>query len=204
MAPSPAKVSFQNLAFRYADYDTPVWARPNTESGRWHRAHTVPTQYFGRSTDVGWADLLRHENLRADAEAALVSMPLWIVRLNEQLIADYETFDKAEQAGFPPDALIDEDWDRCQVEGDRLRALGYRGVLAPSAALPGERTLTLFGGRRAIGWDEEPLLASAVPANVLTKGAPPPGLVARVRYRGEEHSEYRAYALLRGRRERGS
>jgi len=204
MAHKPRRVHFSDVAFRYSDYDTPVWARPNTESGRWHVARTQPTQYFGLSTDACWADLLRHEDLRTDAGAALVRMQLWIVRLNEDLVADYSTFDAAEAAGFPPDALIDEDWSRCQSEGDRLRAEGYRGVLSPAAALPGEKALTLFGGRRAISWDEEPLLASAVPAKVVTVGAPPPGLAARVRYVGHDHAGYAEYAIARGRRERRS
>jgi RES domain-containing protein len=200
--PNPARIPFSDVAFRYSDYDTPLWARANTEGGRWHFARTEPTQYFGLSTDACWADLLRHEDLRSEAEAGLVQIPLWIVRLNEEMIADYETFEKAEAAGFPPDALIDEDWERCQLEGERLREEGYRGVLAPAAALPGETALTLFGGRRAIDWSETPVLASAMPARVMTVGAPPPGLVGRVRFHGQAHADYEAYAVARGRRER--
>jgi hypothetical protein len=198
----PKAVSFDVEAFRYSDYDTPLWARANTQDGRWHRARRTPTQYLGVTPDACWADLIRHENLRTEQELAMVRMPLWVMKLSEQRIADYGSFEKAEAGGFPPDALIDDDWSRCQEEAQRLQGLGYRGVLAPSAALPGDLTLTLFGGRRAVGWDDDPLVTSAIPAKVVTVGAPPPGLLQRVRHFDEEHPSYVAYAVERGRRER--
>ncbi|HEY7961525.1 MAG TPA: hypothetical protein VID29_06345 [Solirubrobacteraceae bacterium] len=191
------------MAFRYADYDTPLWVRPNTESGRWHVARTEPTQYLCLSPDGCWADLIRQESLRTEIDVALVRMPLWILKINEERIADYGSFEKAEAAGFPPDALVDEDWERCQAEAERLENLGFRGVLSPAAALPGETALTLFGGRRAVGWDDAPCLVSAIPAKIVTIGAPPTGLVERVRFRSEKHSEYVSYAAARGHRERG-
>jgi RES domain-containing protein len=202
MEPKPEAIRFTEVAFRYADYDTPLWVRPNTGDGRWHLARTVPTQYLCLSPDGCWADLIHHENLRTEIDAALVRMPLWVVKVNEERIADYSTFEKAEAASFPPDALIDEDWERCQAEAERLRALGFRGVLCPAAALPGDVALTLFGGRRDVGWDEEPCLTSAIPAKIVTVGAPPTGLVERVRFRGDEHSGYTVYATTRARRER--
>lgn len=199
----PDPIAFADVAFRYSDYDTPLWARANTQDGRWHVARTSSTQYFGLSPDACWADLLRHEDLRTEPEVKLIRMPLWVLKLSEQRIADYGSFDKAEQAGFPPDALVDDDWGRCQAEGARLGELGYRGVMAPSSALPGDLTLTLFGGRRAVDWDDDPVVASAIPAKIVTVGGPPPGLVRRVRFYGEEHAAYHDYAVARGRRERG-
>jgi RES domain-containing protein len=199
----PDQLRVADVAFRYSNYDTPLWARANTLDGRWHAARASPTQYFGLSSDACWADLIRHENLRTEPEVSMVRMPLWALKLSEERIADYSTFEKAERAGFAPDALIDDDWERCQAEAERLRGLGYRGVMAPSAALPGALALTLFGGRRAVDWDDDPVVASAIPAKVLTVGGPPPGLTARVRYFGTDHSGYVAYAVERGRGERG-
>lgn len=203
MAPEPDAIAFSDVAFRYADYDTPLWVRPNTENGRWHMARTQPTQYLCLSPDGCWADLIRQEDLRTEIDVALIRMLLWVLKIDEERIADYRTFEKAEAAGFPPDALIDEDWERCQAEAERLKDLGFRGVLSPAAALPGDTALTLFGGRRAVAWDDEPVLASAIPAKIVTVGAPPVGLVERVRFRGEEHSTYESYAAARSRRERG-
>jgi len=204
MAPSgaePPQIRFTDVAFRYSEYDVPFWARANTQDGRWHCAREAPVQYMSLSPDAAWADLLRHENLRTEPEAAMVRMPLWVLKVDESRIVDYSSFEKAEAAGFPPDALIDDHWARCQAEGARLRALGMRGVLGPSAAVAGEVSLTLFGGRRAVDWDDEPLVASAVPAKVVTVGAPAMGLVGKVRFSGTEHVGYSAYAEARGRRE---
>jgi len=41
----------------------------------------------------------------------MVRVPLWVSEPLEQGIADYSTFDRTQDAGFPPDALIDDDWD---------------------------------------------------------------------------------------------
>jgi RES domain-containing protein len=207
MGPRPAQpdqIHFGAVAFRYSDYDMPFWARANTLDGRWHCAATQPTQYLSLSPDAAWADRIRHENLRNELEVAMIRMPLWVAMIDENRIADYATFDKAEAAGFPPDALVDDDWTRCQEEGERLRALGFRGVLAPASALPGEKCVTLFGGRRAVDWDDEPLVASAIRAKIVTVGSPPTDLVHRVRFFDEEHSGYVTYAVARGRRERGA
>src|SRR4051794_26900406 len=150
MAPEPNAIAFSGVAFRYSDYDVPLWARANTRDGRWHRAHTVPTQYLSLSSDGAWAELVRWENLRTPEELALVRMPMWVLAIEESRIADYSSFEAATAAGFAADALVDDDYTRCQAEGDRLRSEGYRGVMAPSASCPGEVNLTLFGPRVAV------------------------------------------------------
>ena len=54
MARRPEAVRFADVAFRYSDYDTPLWVRANTEDGRWNTARGQPTQYLGLSpTDAG-------------------------------------------------------------------------------------------------------------------------------------------------------
>jgi hypothetical protein len=193
----PERVSFEDVAFRYSDYDTPLWARPNSSPGRWHEPADGPTQYLCKSVEGSWAELIRAENLRTEEEVALVRMPMWGLDVHSQNIADYSTFEVAERLGFPPDALIDDDHARCRAEGRRLRELGYRGVLAPSAALPGALNVTLFGPRIASKWGVPPVLASAIPATRLAVGAPPGGIVERVRHAGESHSGYDAYLLDR-------
>jgi hypothetical protein len=187
----------ESIAYRYSNYDTPFWARSNTRPGRWHLVDDGPTQYLSLSTNGSWADLLRTEDLRTEAEAAMVQMPLWQARIDQSYVVDYSDFGAAESAGFPPSALVDDDQARCRVEGRRLRALGYSGVLAPSAALPGEISLTLFGPKVSIGWNSSTNLASAIPASVLTRGAPPPGLTQSVRFVGQVHDGYAVYERSR-------
>ena len=113
-------------------------------------------------------------------------MPMWIMRVRETNLADYSTPEKAQAAGFPPEALIDEDYERCRAEGRRLRERGFRGVLAPSAALPDAVNLTLFGRRLTVPWNypEERLMASFVRAKRLAVGHPPEELLPLVRRRG--------------------
>jgi hypothetical protein len=199
MAPERLSSHFEDVAFRYSDYDVPLWARPNSRPGRWHRAASEPTQYLSLSADGSWAELVRWEELRSPEELRLVRIPMWVLRIRESRIADYRTFEKAEAAGFAPDALVDEDYTRCQEEADRLRGEGFRGVLAPSASCPGEVNLTLFGARIAVGWDtaHEKLLASFVPTKQLAVGHPPEDVLDRVRHHGEVHAGFAAYAAAR-------
>ena len=197
--PAPV-IHLDTIAHRYSSYDTPFWARENTEPGRWHSRGDGPTQYLSRSTDGAWAELIRNEQLTSEDEVSMVSVQMWAVAVNDAMIVDYSTFERADGAGFDPEAFVDEDYARAQQEGMRLRRLGYSGVLAPSAALPDAINLTLFGPRIASTWDRPPLLASSLPATVITKGAPPPGLLARVRQVGAPHVGLAAYRAARAAR----
>jgi hypothetical protein len=151
------------------------------------------------SVDGSWAELVRWENLRSPEELRLVRMPMWVLRIRESQLADYSTFEKADAAGFPPEALVDDNYVRCQDEGTRLRDGGFRGVLAPSASCPGEVNLTLFGPRIAVRWDipSNQVLASFVPVKQVAVGQPPEDVLPRVRYQGEPHAALEEYIASR-------
>ncbi len=191
--PRPGLTHFDEVAFRYSNYDTPFWVRPNSEPGRWHWVGDGATQYLSTTVDGAWAELIRAEGLRSEQEVELIRMPMWVAEVHVQRVADYSTFEKAEAAGFPPDALIDDDHTRCQEEGKRLRRAGFQGVVAPSAALSGSGNLTLFGPRIASTWQLKPLLASSIPAMKIAVGAAPEGIVGRVRHVGERHQLYEEF-----------
>ncbi|HMJ00705.1 MAG TPA: RES family NAD+ phosphorylase [Gaiellaceae bacterium] len=199
---TPVTGFFGQTAFRYANYDTPFWARNNRSSGRWHMVGDGATQYLSLDPDAAWADLVRAENLRAAADLDLVRMKIWAVTLTQENIVDYSTFELAEAAGFPPDALVDDDRSRCQAEGHRLREEGHAGVISPSAALPGALNITLFGRRVRARWGVPTKLASAIPCCIVAVGGPPPDLVDRVRYEGDLHAGYEEYVALKAQRER--
>ena len=198
-APKPESVTFADVAFRWSTYDTPLWVRPNSTGQRWNRTREAPTQYFSLSPEGAWAELIRAEDLTTPADVRLVIMPMWVLRVHETHVADYRTFEKAAAAGFPPDALVADDHERCQAEATRLREQGFRGVLAPSAALPGAVNLTLFGARLAVEWDcdEQRRLGSFVPAKQLAVGRPPDDLLPHVRQHGAVHSGLAAYRSAR-------
>lgn len=198
MAPEiPSAVAVEQIVHRYSSYDTPFWARENSRPGRWHAAGDGPTQYMSLSTDGAWAELIRREELHSEAEVAMVSIEMWAVDLHQAMLADYSTFARAEENGLDPKALVEDNYARCQHEARRLRELGYAGVLAPSAALPGATNVTLFGARVASSWGKPAVLASSVSAGVITKGAPPPGLLARVRQIGAPHDGLVAHLAAR-------
>jgi hypothetical protein len=200
-APDPQRIAYDDVAFRWSDYDVPLWTRPNTSPLRWNRARQDSTQYLSLTTEGSWAELIRAERLRTANELRFVSMPMWVLRVRETNLADYSTFERAQAAGFPPEAIVDEDYERCQNEAERLRANGFRGVLAPSAALPGAVNLTLFGRRLTVPWDypEDRLMASFVRAKRLAVGRPPEELLPLVRQRGAPHSLLQAHLAARPR-----
>lgn len=191
----PASVAFSDVAFRWSNYDTPLWVRPNSTAQRWNRTREAATQYLSLSPEGAWAELIRAEELTSAATVRLVRMPMWVLRVHETHLADYDTFEKAEAAGFPPEALVDDDHERCRAEAARLREHGFRGVLAPSAALPGGVNLTLFGPRLAVEWDcaDDGRLSSFIRAKQLAVGHPPDDLLSRVRQLGHRHASLDAY-----------
>lgn len=198
-APDPPRVSYEDVAFRWSDYDVPLWTRPNSSPLRWNRSRQEATQYLSLTVEGSWAELIRSERLLTVDDLRLVSMPVWVLRIRETNLADYSTFEKAERADFSPQALVDEDYEQCQTEAERLRSAGFRGVLAPSAALPGAVNLTLFGRRLAVPWDypEGRLMASFIPAKRLAVGRPPEELLPLVRHRGEPHHKLDEYMRVK-------
>lgn len=199
MAPSddlPTEDLNDVIAWRYANYDTPFWARDNTRDGRWNTAGEACVQYLAMEPNGAWAELIRSEELRSEEEVATVRIPIWVAAVNE-VVVDYSTFEKAEAAGFDPGALVDDDWGKCQDEGRRLRDLGYTGVIAPSAALPGAMNLGIFGARILWAWRRPLVLSATVPATVAAVGSPPSGLVGGVRHVGEAHAGLAEYARIK-------
>jgi RES domain-containing protein len=183
----PPHVSLQARVYRATSYDVPLRVAANRRSGRWNVAGTGSVQYLCLDAQAPFAEKIRHEELRSEAEAATYKVTLWELEVNEGVVADYSTFEKAEDAGFPPEALVNDDREICQQEARRLISLGARGVLSPSAALPGSTNLTLFGQRVEVRWGAKPGVASAVPAHELVTGHPPTGLVQHVRFFGDPH-----------------
>jgi hypothetical protein len=198
--PRPVVVEITGTYFRYSSYDVPFWVRANTTDERWHSAGDGATQYLSATSDGAWAELIRNENLRSEADLSLVSMALWQARLEQGHIADYRDFETAERAGFDPELLIHDDQSACREEGRRLKAAGFAGVLYPSAALPGEQNLALFGPKILLPWGAPRRLASGIPATRLTVGSPPKGILPRVRHVGARHAGFSEKQRLKRRR----
>ena len=195
----PPVRDWRGVAYRTTSYDVPLWINPNRRDGRWNIAGEHCAQYACLDAEAPHAEVLRHEDLRSEEAVSHYSTTLWQLRIEEGAVVDYSSFELAEAAGFSPEALVDDDHERCQAEAQWLISLGVGGLLAPSAALPGSVNLTLFGPRVAIDWSSRAALASSVPAQPLTTGHPPTGLTTRVRYFGQAHSLLTSYLHLRSR-----
>jgi RES domain-containing protein len=185
------------VAFRATSYDVPLWVNPNRRSGRWNIAGRHCTQYLCLDSEAPLAEVLRHEDLRTEEAASHYSTTLWQLQVNDGAVVDYSTFERAESAGFSPEALVDDDHERCQAEAQWLITEGARGILSPSAALPGSTNLTLFGPRVHVPWNTTIALGSSIPAQKLTTGHPPTGLTTRVRYFGQPEKLLMAYRKVR-------
>jgi RES domain-containing protein len=185
------------VAYRATSYDVPLWVNPNRRDGRWNIAGTRPTQYMSLDAQAPFAEVMRHEDLRTEEDASHYSATIWQLQADDGLIVDYSTFELADAAGFEAEALLSDDHERCQAEAEWLVGEGARGLLSPSAALPGSISLTLFGPRMAVPWSTAAELASSIPAQRLATGNPPRGLTAIVRYFGQPEPRLEAYVSTR-------
>lgn len=193
----PSVTTFAGTVYRVTTYDVPLWVSPNRRGGRWNDPGVGCTQYGCLDPEAPFAEMLRREDLRTEEDAAMFRSALWQLRIDEGSVVDYSTFEKAEAAGFDPEALVDDDHERCRQEARRLRALGVLGVLSPSAALPGSTSLAIFGSRAPIAWATEVTLASTIPVQRLAQSSSPAGLVERVRFYGDEHAALATYLRQR-------
>ena len=97
----PPHVSLETRAYRATSYDVPLRVAENRRSGRWNVAHSGTVQYLCLDAEAPFAEKIRHEDLRAEAEIETYSVTLWELQVHEGVVVDYGTFEKAEDAGFP-------------------------------------------------------------------------------------------------------
>ena len=193
----PTFTHLTRVAYRVTSYDVPLWVNPNRRNGRWNIAGQRPTQYMTLDAESPFAEILRHEDLRTEEAASHYSATIWQLMVDDALIVDYSTFELADAAGFEAGALVSDDHERCQAEAEWLAGEGARGLISPSAALPGSLSLTLFGPRVCVPWSAATELASSIPAQRLTTGHPPSGLATRVRYFGQPEPLLEGYLEVR-------
>jgi RES domain-containing protein len=212
----PAAAAGRWVAYRHvASGIPPLWHGAGSttlrqESGRWHREGESLVQYLSLSSDGAWAERVRYESLRTEADRLADHRSLWQLRVSADRIADLSTFDAWEACGLDP-AVAVGDHAASQALASELRRAGYRGVLSPSAALDvaGAVNLTLFGGRIEHHVEGRPLPDEPVgganppwlPAILLTdRGAPTPFAMAQACYRLGEHRTLAEWRAVRRRR----
>ena len=135
------------IVYRSAEWDTPWWVGPNRGAGRFNRAGSDPTQYLSEHPLAVFAERLRSLGRAVVADLQTIRWRCWAmeVRIGDLTVID---FDAAPAYGIRPEELVGDDWVPCQELADRRRAAGDRGLIIPSAALPGTRNVVLFDLRR--------------------------------------------------------
>lgn len=206
----PARESAAWTCFRQVDTAWPPLFHaagaltPCQESGRWHRLGERYAQYFSLSPHGAWSELIRYASIRSETRAREQERHLWLAYVDETEIADLSTFEKWRDCGLDPRVALAAH-EPCQNIADELLAAGFRGVLAPSAALPGAVNLTIFGERY-----EKPLRAqwaqwanpdrgTWIPVSqVASRAAPPMELIQETCFRNQKHLGYRTWLADQG------
>jgi RES domain-containing protein len=187
----------------YHNAGTPA---PDQESGRWHRKGEDYAQYLALSPLGAWAECARYYSVRSARQAREIKRNLWLVFARERRVADLSSFDRYDACGLDPAIAVDPDQTASRDLADELRAGGFRGVLSPSAALPGVLNLTVFGERyeRVLltdpaTWDN-PDPDSWLPVQAVVEEAPiPVQLCTETVFRTKKHQGYREWLAAKGR-----
>lgn len=186
------------IAFRLANYETPLWAVENFSAGRYNDADSGYTQYLSLHPLTPWAELLRNEDRRDRERAVMMRYPLWAIRA--QLAEDpFElTFGNAQDLGLGPEDLVADDHGPCRALANAFRAGGPSAFTAPSAALPGTTNLVILEPRVLAPWHQVPLDDIDWPGSLTSQdGRCPEGLWNLVHYRdaGVKHAALEAWKL---------
>ncbi|MFY9488813.1 MAG: RES family NAD+ phosphorylase [Solirubrobacterales bacterium] len=161
------------VAFRLADFGAPMRSEPSRAAGRFHRSDQVePTQYACLHPLGPWAEYLRAHDLREPEQVSFIRQRVWALRVDLEPLTEV-TFENAELHGISPAALVGRAYRPCQALADRLRAEGARGLMVPSAALPGTKNIVLFGARQSAPYLVDPVSLVDVPASLTAERARP-------------------------------
>lgn len=119
------------------------FADPARSEGRFHRYVGRGVWYASDQEQAAWAELFRHF-LDEGVDPFEV-----LRRVGAADIDDLEVLDLTDEAvrqrlGIDSDDLIGDDYSTTQALAEAARTAGFEGVLAPSAAFPGRRTLVVF------------------------------------------------------------
>lgn len=116
---------------------------PATYGARYHRAGAEGAWYASSRERAAWAELFRHHQ-SPELSPFEVRRRVGRVRVEDLMVLDLTDPEVRERIGVTEAALVADDLSLCQAIGDAARRERFDGILAPSAALPGETTLAVF------------------------------------------------------------
>jgi RES domain-containing protein len=184
------------VGYRVSSWDAPLRVNPNRTAGRFNRAGSPPTQYISLHPLTPWAEYLRFHNLRAVEDKADLRLRVWGMRLD---LTDAVEIDYADALSYDlePSDLISDDHGACRSLADNLRgdSAAPKTIIVPSAALPGTRNVVIFGERVSIPYLWDPIDQGDLPTCVVAeRSCPPEGIAPKVRFAGDSHAEFEAWA----------
>jgi hypothetical protein len=186
------------IAFRLANYETPLWAVENFSAGRYNDADSGYTQYLSLHPLTPWAELLRNEDRRTRERAVLMRYPLWAIRVQLSEEPRQLSFDNADEFGLSSEDLVADNHAPCRALANAFRAGGPSAFIAPSAALPGTTNLVVLEPRVLAPWSQVPLGDVDWPGSLTSQhGRCPEGLWDLVHYRqaSTRHAALEAWEL---------
>jgi RES domain-containing protein len=119
------------------------FADPAGSDGRYHRFGGLGVWYASDREQAAWAELFRHF-VDEGVDPFEVLRRVGAVDVDGLQVLDLTDPAVTRQLGIDLDDLVGDDYRRTQALADAARAAGFEGLLAPSAALPGRRTLVVF------------------------------------------------------------
>jgi hypothetical protein len=151
-------LTYSVVAYRAADYETPLWAFPNLSSGRFNVEDAEPaTQYLALHPMAPWAELIRNLNLRDADDAKSLRNAIWALKLELTQAPLELDFDTVQNYGVGPEELVGDDHAPTRRLARALYADGIQSFIAPSAALPGTANLIVLRPAVVIDYHAEPI-----------------------------------------------
>lgn len=118
------------------------FADPALSTGRYHTMGGAGVWYASDREQAAWAELFRHfldegvDPFEVRRRVGAVDVQVEVLDLTDDAIV--------RSLGVNPADLVSDDYTTTQAVAEEARRAGFAGILAPSAALPGRRTLVLF------------------------------------------------------------
>jgi hypothetical protein len=181
------------VCYRSAAYATPLRTVAGGQPARFHDGgEDEPTQYLSLHPLGPLAELMRNADLRSEPQVRAVRTRTWVLEVPLDNLPEIG-FDSADQFGIAAEELVADDHGACRRLAARLRTT-IRGIVVPSAALPGTHNVVLFGPRVAAPYLVEPVSTLDVPTSITAEaGRPLTSLLDIVRFVGDPHGALDAW-----------
>lgn len=118
-------------------------ADPAVTTGRYHRVGGPGVWYASSSQNAAWAELFRH-HAPGGVSPLEVTRRIGGARVRRLRVLDLTNARVREILGISERELTGDDLTHCQQVAEYARNSGYDAILAPSAALDGQRTIAVF------------------------------------------------------------